>query len=395
MSVTASLTEALALVRPEVEDLLIELCRSSSPSHDRQGLQRTAELLASKLAELGLETRLGDDLVLEAGALEAGAGADPPLFVVGHFDTVLAAREPERRGQRMVATGAVDMKGGIAAFLGALGALRRLGVAPPAFLVALVPDEEVGGPSSAEVVRRYGPGAAEMWVLEPGQPGKGGQGGETIVLGRWGLATWELAARGVSAHSGLDLENGRSALAAAARWVDRAQGLGEAERASFNAASFLSPVLSPVSGGAAALNVVPDRAVVRGEIRFEDDDVGEELLGRLRNLGATLTVETGVELAFAMEDRVPAHAARKVDGWLPHLDATAAASGLRLEVERSRRGISFSNFLPAHARPRVLDGLGPVGGGMHTAEEWVSLESLHRRTAWLARLLLGTGGGGS
>ncbi|MEM8994230.1 MAG: carboxypeptidase regulatory-like domain-containing protein [Acidobacteriota bacterium] len=60
-----------------------------------------------------------------------------------------------------------------------------------------------------------------------------------------------------------------------------------------------------------------------------------------------------------------------------------------LEIERSRRGVSFSNFLPPSPEPpRGLDGLGPVGGGMHTEEEWVSLESLHRRTAWLARMLV-------
>lgn len=34
----------------------------------------------------------------------------------------------------------------------------------------------------------------------------------------------------------------------------------------------------------------------------------------------------------------------------------------------------------------VLDGLGPVGGGMHTREEFVDLASLHRRIVLLADL---------
>jgi di/tripeptidase len=36
----------------------------------------------------------------------------------------------------------------------------------------------------------------------------------------------------------------------------------------------------------------------------------------------------------------------------------------------------------------ILDGLGPIGGGMHTREEWVSLVSLERRTRLLADLLV-------
>jgi acetylornithine deacetylase/succinyl-diaminopimelate desuccinylase-like protein len=39
----------------------------------------------------------------------------------------------------------------------------------------------------------------------------------------------------------------------------------------------------------------------------------------------------------------------------------------------------------------VLDGLGPVGGGMHTREEYVELRSLRRRIVLLADLLVEDG----
>jgi glutamate carboxypeptidase len=67
--------------------------------------------------------------------------------------------------------------------------------------------------------------------------------------------------------------------------------------------------------------------------------------------------------------------------------ALAAERGWRLEVERERGGISFPNFLPDPTRLPVLDGLGPVGGGMHTREEHVSLTSLARRIVLLADLM--------
>ena len=68
-------------------------------------------------------------------------------------------------------------------------------------------------------------------------------------------------------------------------------------------------------------------------------------------------------------------------------DVVAAARGWRLEVERERGGISFPNFLADPGGFPVLDGLGPVGGGMHTREEHVELESLARRIVLLADLL--------
>ena len=67
--------------------------------------------------------------------------------------------------------------------------------------------------------------------------------------------------------------------------------------------------------------------------------------------------------------------------------ALAARAGWELLREADRGGISFPNFLPEPGRVAVLDGLGPVGGGMHTREEYVEVESLARRIRLLADLL--------
>ncbi|MBT4430488.1 MAG: M20/M25/M40 family metallo-hydrolase, partial [Nitrospinaceae bacterium] len=62
----------------------------------------------------------------------------------------------------------------------------------------------------------------------------------------------------------------------------------------------------------------------------------------------------------------------------------------------SDAGVSFShtqtgggsdgNYL-APMRVPVLDGLGPVGGGLHTVEEYIELSSLVPRTAMLAGII--------
>jgi glutamate carboxypeptidase len=136
------------------------------------------------------------------------------------------------------------------------------------------------------------------------------------------------------------------------------------------------------------LNVVPDRAFAEGEARFSTAASGEEIARRLAGLAATVGAETGTALAFEHGRMIPPVDPRgPQQAWCARAVALAAARGWRLEVEEERGGISFPNFLPDPGRLPVLDGLGPIGGGMHTRDEYVDLISFSRRIVLLADLL--------
>ena len=136
------------------------------------------------------------------------------------------------------------------------------------------------------------------------------------------------------------------------------------------------------------LNVVPDRAVVEGEVRFLRPQDSAESLERLRQLTKEVESSSRTKVTFQPGLEIP-----PVDPEGPHAALCrravdlAAARGWRLEVETDRGGISFPNFLVNPGRIPILDGLGPVGGGMHTREEMVELGSLRRRIVLLADLL--------
>jgi glutamate carboxypeptidase len=409
--------------------LLEELTTISSASGDAAGLGRMAARLAAALAARGLEVEVRQG-VAGAGEPDAGVprgGALPVvlargrsrrapaagrghLLLIGHFDTVLPATPPRRcgeRGERLVATGAIDMKGGLATLAAALDLLARRGVAPPVdLLVVAVPDEEMGGELSRAAVARWGARARALWVLEPGEPGSL-PGAETLVGGRRGLFDWRLEVRGKSAHSGLHLAAGRSALLAAARWcLTAAAGAGTGGdpaagivpgRPAVNVGRLVAGDVSFVGNLAAThawlgterqLNVVPDTAIAEGEARFSTAAAGEEIAQRLAGLAATIGADTGTSLSFTRGQVIPPvepHGPQRA--WCERAAALAAARGWRLEVEEERGGISFPNFLPDPGRVPVLDGLGPIGGGMHTRDEFVDLTSLARRIVLLADLL--------
>jgi glutamate carboxypeptidase len=399
--ITAS-TAASDALNESIVDLLHELCSISSASGDTEGLYRMTEVLSREFVGLGLLPEVQAEMgvngssqpVLTARAPETG---DRHTLLVGHLDTVLPAVPPHNDGGRLVGTGALDMKGGIAAFIGALRLLREAGEAPPDDVLFLgVPDEEIGGPVSVRAVRQWGRQAHTVLVLEPGAP-RGG--GETLVTARRGLTVWRLEARGRAAHSGVAYWEGRSALAAAATWAGKMQRMSEkgngpvvnVGRIVGGDSEFVSDVGEEhrFIGTTERLNIVADRCLVEGEIRFLDRDDRDRVIGAMRDTATQVGAGWEVEMSFEVVEDIPPMTVSKVGRELAdHLVSSALDAGWRLEIEADRGGVSFPNFLPDPAAVPIIDGLGPVGGGMHTREEYLDLESLGRRVRLIAEALL-------
>jgi glutamate carboxypeptidase len=381
--------------------LLIELCAISSPTGDSDGMTRMAGRLSEESARRGLRPEIlyepdpegAVQPVVVAHGPGAGTGC---LLVVGHMDTVLPAAEPRLDGDRLVATGSLDMKGGLVMMLGALDVLARRGQHAPADLTVLVvPDEEAEGAISQRAVRQWSAGARAVLVIEPGESR---EDGETLVAGRRGLVEWRLEVTGQAAHSGLAYWQGRSALAAAGEWCYRAQRLStpgpgrtvNVGRLVGGAASFVDGLAAnhAVFGTSRQRNVVPDRAVAEGEIRFLSPSEGGAALAELEALAAEVSVEHGVEAVFRRGASVPPVDPGGPGSTLARRTVELAAHrGFRLAIEDDRGGISFPNYLLDPSRVPIVDGLGPVGGGMHTRNEYLDLHSLARRILLFADLL--------
>jgi glutamate carboxypeptidase len=382
-------------------ELVEALCAISSATGDARGLRRCSERLALALDPLDFRATIEErpnldgepQPILVARRRPRGPGH---LLLIGHLDTVLPAIQPRRHEDRIDGTGALDMKGGFAALVGALNLLADQSRAIPDNLVLVaVPDEEIGGPISETMVRRWGEGARAVLVLEPGRKTAAG---ETLVTGRRGLTIWRVEARGRAAHSGLAFSQGRSALAAAAEWAGKAQRLSEENGGPIvNAGRIIGGDSEFVQdlgeehrfvGTSQRLNVVADRCLVEGEARYLTLADRDRALGALRAMASETADRWGVEIHFeTVEEILPMPPSGGSAELASRLVEAAAADGWLLELETDRGGVSFPNFLPDPASTPVLDGLGPVGSGMHTREESVSLVSLERRIRLIAEAL--------
>lgn len=347
--------------RPDLIDLLLDHVVESFA-----GLPVSIERIAGR-------DGCGGQLVLRyAPAGTSGA----PALLMGHIDTVWDAGTLARRPVRyeddcIYGPGIFDMKAG--SFL-ATEALRRIaaaGIVPPRpITVYLNGDEETGSITSRAKIEELAAAAAYVLVPEPsfGNPG-------TLITSRKGWGRFRLSARGVSAHAGGNLADGRSAIREIARHIVEIEGLNETETAAtFN--------VGTVNGGTRA-NVVPDFATIEVDMRADDMATAERhiaaMLGRTaKGRDITLEVEGGLNRPpFQRSDAVR------------RLYEATRALGRQLELEfdeMSRGGVSDGNFAAALGKP-VLDGLGCNGAGAHALHEHILFSTIAPRAALFHAML--------
>jgi glutamate carboxypeptidase len=371
----APIEDALAWLgaeRAAMEDLLRALVERSSFTADRAGVAAVVGAVEAALGRLGLaapdgpiaceriaSARFGPHLAFRGGAPGA------PVFLVGHADTVFPAGTFEgfrREGDRAFGPGAFDMKGGLVVMLFGLAAAARARILERVAIAGMiVSDEEVGSPESQPLLRERARGAACALVFESGRPG------DLVVTRRKGTSSLHVEARGVAAHAGNEPEKGRSAIWSLARFVDRAQALGDPARGlGVNVGTF---------HGGTSKNTVPERAACEVDLRFETAADGRALEEALRVAARDAELPgTRIEVALA-SFRAP-------------LERTAASAALAAEYGDCQRrcglgageaplaGGGSDACTTAEVGVPSIDGLGPRGAGYHTPREEVDLESL-------------------
>ncbi|MFN2615577.1 MAG: M20/M25/M40 family metallo-hydrolase [Thermoleophilaceae bacterium] len=351
----------------------------SSPSGDVEGAEEAVAISAAFMPERAEVERLtcsspGHARDVYGRVTGEGSGR---LLLLGHLDTVIghnAHRPLERDGDRLIGSGAVDMKGGVAL---ALGVLRELAARPELYEEAgllLVTDEE-WRTSGFDHAERFGAFDACL-CFEAGQLT---DGDEAVIVKRKAAATLRVEASGRSAHSGSAPERGRSALLALARVAQLVAASGDPR-----GPERLTAVPTILRSGD-AFNVVPDGGELICDLRADS-------LAALEGLLAGLPAEhDGVALEAAMVRAWPGMDAR--DATRPLIAAAAERLG-RPVVAGERGGASDASHMSARV-PLTIDGFGPRGGGAHTPDEWVGTASLRTRAevalAFVAALLEGPG----
>jgi acetylornithine deacetylase len=337
------------------------------------GESQIAAHVAERLTALGmavttLEATAGRPSVV--GRL-TGTGGGRSLMLNAHLDTVgiegmSGALAPSIHDGRLYGRGAYDMKGSLAA---CLAAIKALGDAKAALrgdvVLAAVADEEYASLGTAEVVRNIPVHAAI--VTEPTEL--------DLCIAHKGFVWLEVETVGRAAHGSCFFE-GIDANMRMGRFLGRLDRLEQELRARpphplVGPPSLHAPTLrggSELSTYAAACRLGIERRTVPGETEAVVRAEIEALIEQTR--AADPSFQAAVRCLLARN-------AFEVSPDAPIVSAVREAATSHLGRPSALIGKPFwmdSAILADAGVETVI--IGPVGGGAHTSEEWVDLQSL-------------------
>jgi glutamate carboxypeptidase len=233
----------------------------------------------------------------------------------------------------------------------------------------LTSDEEAGSPSSRELIEREASRSTAVLVLEPSLPGGG------LKTSRKGVGRFTVKALGRAAHAGIAPSLGINAIEEIAHQILQLQRMSDPVRGT-------TVTVGLVQGGS-RVNVVPAEAAVDVDIRITSHEEAARITEAIRALqphlpGATLHIRGGI-------NRPPME--RTTDTARLFGIAQKVGEDLGIHIgEGPTGGASDGNFTAAMGIP-TLDGLGPIGDGAHSLDEYIDIASLPERAALIAGLI--------
>ena len=347
-------------------ELFLDLAAMATPSGEERAV---ADRVAAELHDLGLDVSEDDaGAEIDGGTGNLYARLEPtvegtPLFLCSHMDTV----PPTGPIEPLVQDGVV--RNGAGTILGAdnksavvqmVETARRVieeGIPHAGLELLFTPKEEVGLKGAqafdcGRLVARVG------YVYD--QAGPIGD----VILGAPNSVIMEITFTGQAAHAGMAPEEGRSAIAAAARAIAdmRLGRLDEETTAN----------VGKVHGGVAR-NIVPDRCVLNGEARSHDEaklaDVVQEMLDAC-SFAASLT---GCEVAAEVNRGFHGYRFAKSDVPVRLADAALRKSGYEPSYILSGGGADANIF---NVRGLACLNLSNGMAEIHTPQEHIAVADL-------------------
>lgn len=292
------------------------------------------------------------------------------ITLLGHIDTVfplssnfktLSIDNKTARGP-----GVIDMKSGILLMREITQALNEEELIH--VQIILNDDEEIGSLFSKNMLRKLIPPHASVLIFEPGLEDG------SVVTSQGGVAWFELTTNGKAAHAGLEPQNGFSACTEMSYKVIKI-----AELTDLTKGIHLNPGL--MTGGSKP-NIVCDQSNLKIDMRFKTIDQYQSLTKELQKIADT------VFSRFLPPQFVPSSNIKPL-ALLPPLHEEKTSflfqllsnleTTLNTKIHGTHVGYGSDGNNLSDLPINILVGLGPYGGGMHTKDEFMNLDSFNAR----------------
>jgi len=374
--------ELLSALKPRLQEMLGTLRKyvlAESPSTEKRACDVCAELIAASWAKCDAAVTLLPQkhrgFHIRVTWWPGNARPSAQLLVLGHYDTVYSTGSLKKMpfrvsGAKAYGPGVFDMKAGIVQALYALEALQKTKASLRKRIVFLwTSDEEIGSESSRRLLEAEARRSDAVFVLEPAFGPKG-----FLKTARKGVGEAEIGVQGRASHAGLAPQDGVNAIHELAAQITRIEEWNDLESG--------VTINADIIEGGTRVNVIADRARASLDLRALTLADMRRLETRLLALkpihrGAKIAVRGGFNRA-PMERK---HSKALFTG------AQSIASQMGFALGECVAGGGSDGNLTAALGIRTLDGLGAVGGGAHSSDEYVLFKNMPVRAALLASLI--------
>ncbi len=380
----------------------------NSGTLNSEGVKEVGMIFSNAFEEIDFKTTWIEmpEKMNRAGHLfaETSGNKGKKLLLIGHLDTVFEEDSPFQEFTMVNdsiahAPGGNDMKGGNVIVLYALKALHENGLLKNAQIItAFTGDEESTG-KPLSISRKDLIDAAKRSDIALGFETSTGFNYATVA--RRGSSGWAVEVEGKRAHSSGIFNDrvGAGAIFEMSRILHQfyTDVKGE-DLLTFNPGTLLGGTFvnfdNTTSKGDVfgKTNVVAQKALVRGGLRFISEEQKERARGKMKKIVSNNLPNTSATISFT--DSYPAM--KPTEGNEALLNILNEVSidldqGKVLAYDPGKRGAADVSFVAEYVD--CLDGLGTMGSGAHTPEETVNLntiEALTKRTAILIHRLINT-----
>ncbi len=358
---------------------LEQLVNIDSGSKDVVGTTAIANYFTEKFQQIGWQVKQyrPDPAVGPCLQITNQAADRYDILLIGHMDTVFAQGTAAKRPfvvkeNKAYGPGVVDMKASLLSVYYAVKHLHEAGLLQGASVcIAFNSDEEISSIHSRSWLEQLARNSRYALVMEPARADG------SMVNTRRGVGRYTMEFHGVASHSGVAPEKGVSAINELAHWIIALHNLTDhAQGTSLN--------VGVVQGGTTA-NTVADYAMAQMDVRMKEmsavtrlQETLEYLLAHPQTPGIQVAVSGGIT-------RPPMNPTPEALALCETVDAIAKQLGIDFQWIATGGG-SDANLTAALGIP-TIDGLGPIGGLSHTADEYLDIQSVEPRLMLLCELL--------
>ena len=357
----------------------IELVKIDSISKNEA---KIAKLLLKRLRDLGLEVII-DETAKEIGGdtgniiarLKGDVKRFCPVVFVAHMDTVTPGNNvhPQiKEDGRIVSDGktilGADDKAGIAALLEALRFIKEINIPHGDIEIVFTVCEEIGLLGSKNLDTSQLKSKMAFILDAIGRTGR-------IITSAPSCRNFKIVIRGKAAHAGANPENGINAIKIAGDFISQIN-LGRIDEET-------TANIGIISGGKVT-NIIPDKVVLKGEVRSRDNEKIESYIYKLQETLENLAKKANAITKIEVKKNFNGYKLSSTSTIVKVAIKAAESIGLQPEL-CSGGGGTDANIFNEKGILSINLAVGMMNA--HTTGEWIYIEDLERTKKYIIAII--------